>query len=253
MRKIKIFILYFCLMFTLPVLANQEASSMGEKSLPQIVSSLTKNIKNPLKKAKVLAVFIAEHYERDGFIKKEKENATKRGKIYKIPYQSNLFETKIGDSYAFADLYQQMCQLAGLEAVVIEGYSGRRIEAFSVKRKEQKAIKQAFNMLSGKQDSSLERYKSAWNAVKIDDKWILVDTYWMIKGEKYSYKNIQSEKRMKRILKQNQGKKLSKKNSSIDMDFFDAKPKDMIKTHFPFDETYQLLKNPYSLNRFLNQ
>ncbi|MBQ3034937.1 MAG: hypothetical protein IJD25_02665, partial [Alphaproteobacteria bacterium] len=75
----------------------------------------------------------------------------------------------------------------------------------------------------------------------------------MIKGEKYSYKNIQSEKRMKRILKQNQGKKLSKKNSSIDMDFFDAKPKDMIKTHFPFDETYQLLKNPYSLNRFLNQ
>ncbi len=253
MKYIKIIFLCFCLIFSLPSLAEKEKTQTNSKSIHEIVSTLTKGIENPLKKAKVLAIFMAEHYARDGFLKKEKDNASKKGKKYSASYESNLFEDKIGDSYAFAKLYQQMCQTAGLEAVIIEGYAGRRIESFGVKRKEQKAIKQTFNLLANKQDSSLERYKSAWNAVKIDNKWILIDTYWMIKGEKYAYKNIQSEKRMKRILKQNKNKKLSKQNTSIDMDFFNAKPKELIKTHYPFDETYQLLKNPYSLNRFLNQ
>lgn len=253
MQYIKIIFLCFCLIFSFQSFAEKEKNQTNQKSLNEIVATLTKGIENPLKKAKVLAIFIAEHYERDGFLKKEKDNAAKKGKTYSIPYESNLFEDKIGDSYAFAKLYQQMCQIAKLESVIIEGYAGKRIESFGVKRKEQKAIKQTFNTLLNKQDTSLDRYKSAWNTVKIDNKWILVDTYWMIKGEKYSYKNIQSEKKMKRILKQNKSKKISKQNSSIDMDFFNAKPKEMIKTHYPFNETYQLLKKPYSLNRFLNQ
>ena len=253
MQKIKILFLCFCLIFSFSSLAKNEKEQTNSKPLNEVVLNLTKGIDNPLKKAKVLAIFIAEHYERDGFLKKEKDEAAKKGKKYSNPYQSNLFEEKIGDSYAFAKLYQEMCQSAELEAVIIEGYAGKRIESFGVKRKEQKAIKQSFNMLTNKTDTSLERYKSAWNAVKINNTWILVDTYWMIKGEKYAYKNIQSEKRMKRILKQNKNKKLSKQNTSIDMDFFNAKPKEMIKTHYPFDETYQLLKQPYSLNRFLNQ
>ncbi|MBO7244522.1 MAG: hypothetical protein J6V53_04485 [Alphaproteobacteria bacterium] len=247
--------LFLFFLFYLPFLCVAETNDHVsiDQSLQQLSLDLTKGIQTPLKKAEKIAVFIAEHYERDGFKKKEKDNAAKKNKTYTASYENNMQQTKVGDSYDFADLYQQMCSAIGLEVIIIEGYAGKNIESFSVKRKEQKAIKQASQMLSGRPDSSLERYKSAWNAVKIDDKWILVDTYWMIKGEKYAYKNIQSEKRMKRVLEQNKTKKLSKKNSSLDMDFFNAKPKNMIKTHYPFDESYQFLKKPYSFNKFLNR
>lgn len=253
MKNIIYFFLSCFLFFTCQTFAETHTDYSKSETIEDISHNIVKGIKDPLKKAEALAIFIAEHYERDGFLKKERDNAARKNKIYKTPYQNDLFETKIGDSYAFADLYQHMCQSVGLQAIVIEGYAGYRIESFGVKRKEQKAIKSAFQSLTGKPDTFLEKYKSAWNGVKIDDKWILVDTYWMVQGKKYAYKNIQTEKQMKRILEKNKRKKLKKQNFAIDMKFFNPKPKEMIKTHFPFDKTYQFLKRPYSLNKFLNQ
>lgn len=240
----------FCVTFSTSLMAQYIDNI---QSIEETAQNLVKKTTNPKKKAEILAVFIAKHFERDGFLKKEKEKAAKHRKIYTAPYQNNLWEAKIGDSYQFADLYQQMCESVGLKTIVIEGYAGHNIEPYSAIRPQQKAVRSASSMISGREDTSLERYKSAWNAVQINNKWILVDTYWMIKGEKYSYNSVSNKKRMERIFENNKKRKLTKKNASLDMDFFDIPPKQMIKTHYPFDETYQFLKQPYSLNRFLSQ
>lgn len=253
MKVVNFFFLCFCFIFFLPASADDKQPILQDKNIKEIALTETKDIKNPLKKAEALAVFVAKYHERDGYIQKEKEEAANKNKKFVKPYESNLFETKIGDSFAFATLYQQLCSAVGLNTVIIEGYAGRHIESFGVKRQRQKAIKEAFHMITDKEDNSLEKYRSAWNAVKIGEKWILVDTFWMIKGEKYPYRTVQSLKRMKRILENNKKKSRSKKNTSLNMTFFNPRPKEMIKTHFPFNETYQFLNHPYSLNRFLSQ
>ncbi len=204
-----------------------------------------------LTKAKKLAEFVATHFERDGFFEREKLKAAKKNKVYEKPYKNNMLKTKVGDSVEFANLYQQLCLAVGLNAVVVEGYAGKNIKAYNVVRHEQKAIKGAFELVTGKIDSSLERYHSAWNAVYINSKWILVDTYWMIKGEKAAYKSVSSVRQMEKALAQSEKQKLKRKNSAIDKKYFNTKPKEMIKTHFPYDEKWQLLSHPVSLNNFV--
>ena len=204
-----------------------------------------------LTKARKLAEFVATHFERDGFFEKERLKASKNNRVYEKPYKNNILKTKVGDSVDFAKLYQSLCQAVGLTVVVIEGYAGRNIQSYNVIRSDQKAIKQAFEMVTGKMDSSLERYHNAWNAVQVNKKWILVDTYWMINGEKRAHKSVSSVRQMERVLAQSEKKKLKRTNGAIDKKYFNAKPKEMIKTHFPYDEKWQLLSRPISFNEFV--
>ncbi|WP_348743563.1 transglutaminase domain-containing protein [Tenacibaculum sp. 190524A05c] len=64
-------------------------------------------------------------------------------------------------------------------------------------------------------------FRHAWNAVKLNDKWILVDTTWGT-----SYDPVQSKF------------------------YFDIKPELAINTHYPEDSKWQLLENPLSLKEF---
>ena len=245
-------LLLFCgvLFFTFSLKADglfDEGETIKKLALEQVLKT-----DSDLTKAKKLAEFVATHFERDGFFEKEKLKAAKKNKVYEKPYKNNILKTKVGDSVEFAKLYQQLCLAVGLEAVVVEGYAGKNIKSYNVVRHEQKAIKGAFEMMTGKIDSSLERYHSAWNAVYINSKWILVDTYWMIKGERKAYRSVSSVRQMEKVLAQSEKQKLKRTNGSIDKKYFNAKPKEMIKTHFPYDEKWQLLSHPISLSNFVN-
>lgn len=68
---------------------------------------------------------------------------------------------------------------------------------------------------------STENYRHAWNAVKLNGKWVLVDTTW--------------------------GASLDPSQSDF---YFDMKPEIAIYTHFPQNSRWQLLKNPKSLGEF---
>ena len=217
----------------------------------EVALNLTKGVKTEMEKAKVLAYFIATYYERDGFLKKERDKAALQKKEYQPSYKNDFFRTGVGTSFDFANLYQELCQAVGLNAVVIEGYVGRNIHAFGAVRSEQKAIRFASAMVFGKSDLSLIRHEAAWNAVEVNGKWILVDTYLMIKGEKYAYKNVSNKRSMERILEQNKKKRLTIKKRSIDENYFDATPKKMSEDHFPLDEKWQLLKYPVKWQNFI--
>ena len=68
----------------------------------------------------------------------------------------------------------------------------------------------------------------AWNAVKINGKWELIDTTW---GSGY----LESSGKFKK---------------QLDLRFFFADPKWMIIEHFPDDEKWQLLENPITTTVF---
>lgn len=70
----------------------------------------------------------------------------------------------------------------------------------------------------------------AWNAVKVKGEWKLYDATWAAGGVR-------------------NGKKFIKNYNS---DWHDVHPKEMIRTHIPFDPMWQLLEKPLSYKRFLD-
>jgi len=70
----------------------------------------------------------------------------------------------------------------------------------------------------------------AWNAVKVNGEWKLYDATWAAGGVR-------------------NGKKFIRDYNSA---WYDVHPKEMIKTHIPFDPMWQLLEKPLSYKRFLD-
>lgn len=68
-----------------------------------------------------------------------------------------------------------------------------------------------------------DNFRHAWNAVKLDGEWKLLDSTWGTSGE-----------------------------SSVSEFYFDIKPELAIITHFPEDSRWQLLENPITLEEFNN-
>ena len=57
-------------------------TTIDASSIETIAKSIVKEGDADLLKAKKIAVFVATHFERDGFLEKEKYNASKKNKIY---------------------------------------------------------------------------------------------------------------------------------------------------------------------------
>jgi len=71
--------------------------------------------------------------------------------------------------------------------------------------------------------ASDDDFLHAWNAIKINGKWMLVDTTWGTSN-----------------------------NSEVSDYYFDINPKKFIITHYPEESKWQLLENPLSLEEFNN-
>lgn len=119
------------------------------------------------------------------------------------------FKNKTGVCEEYAQSFKKICDLLGIEAAVISGYvrnSTREI---------------------GKIPNNTNH---AWNAVKIDDKWIILDATWAAGHER-------------------NGKWIRQFNNY----YFDV-PKDKIfKTHFPEDNLWVFRFGRMTLQEFYNQ
>ena len=206
-----------------------------DESLPKLVSYLIEPFKdNEEKKARVLMAWIVYHIDYDDYKADTITNsAYRRSKRNKVAMSGDIFQTRVGVCEDIANLYQRMAGLAGLDSVVISGYAG-----FNVNRK------------------NMAESRHAWNAVKIDGKWEFVDPTWAIQGAGVkAFEDVGSKLAHKREIKkrtQNANKtNKSRKNRVVDDRWFMTKPRDMIETHYPDDETWQLLPVPKKMGRFL--
>ena len=255
---------FFCLIpsafgITDSVLDNRAKNLPYEQgqSVNDIVKNLTHDLTDDKSKARVLATFVAYQLQRNGYAEREIEKASRNNKpAEKLP-TNNLLKTRIGTSQEFASLYHQLCQTAGLESAVIIGYAGKNVKSPDRNAPpEVQVLRTTMKQLTGLQDYRMQRYEASWNAVKINQEWALVDTYMMIAGNASFGDNIRSESAFERLLKrrERQGVSLRELTSGkrIDDDYFDAKPRQFVNTHYPLDEQWQLLPVPVSWRSFVN-
>lgn len=105
----------------------------------------------------------------------------------------------------YANLYQQLAQYMGLKSVIVVGYA------------------KGFNYIVG-QDNQVNH---AWNAVKINEDWYLIDTTW---GAGTVNNNVFSPE--------------------FNPYYFATKPEEFIYSHFPENPQWQLLNIPISRSQF---
>lgn len=212
----------------------QKVPASYNESLPKLVKYLVEPYeKSEEKKARALMSWIVYHIDYDEY-KADSITKTK----YATRLQKNrvstgdIFETRVGVCEDIANLYQRMAGLAGLDSVVIKGYAGYDVNA---QNKNQRT--------------------HAWNAVKIDGKWEFVDPTWAMRGDVSAFGDVNSRAAHNRQIKkrmQNDIKtKKTRDNRNIDDRWFMTKPKEMIKTHYPYDDEWQLLPVAKSFGSFL--
>jgi len=119
-----------------------------ETALPAVVSSLTNGISDQFLKAKTLHDWICDNIAYDA-------SMYFSGKVTAQDYIAVL-KKKMAVCSGYSNLFNQMCKLAGMESIGINGYS----KGFGY---------------TGKIGKNTDH---AWNAINIGNKWYLIDVTW---------------------------------------------------------------------------
>ena len=162
-----------------------------------------KNIKDKEQLAKFYYYWIGTN------IKYDKELLNKMGTIsnedfWKTQNEEIVYNSRKGVCAGYAKLYSWFLDWEDIESVVISGH---------IRNERNHYVELELD----------DNYRHAWNAIKLNGKWILVDTTWGTSN-----------------------------NSEISDFYFDINPEFSILSHFPEDEKWQLLEKPLSLDEFNN-
>ncbi len=226
----------------------------------QTVEDVIKNLIKPnytdKEKARVLATFVAYQIQKNGYALLESKRASMNNREAQIVPTGDILKTRLGTAFDYAELYQQLCTAAGLKAVTINGYAGVNVRRPNRSNPKLEIVQHALQQNGVIPNYEMQQYEAAWNAVFIDNQWILVDTYWMSGRDKaFVGRDMREARDMNRFLKQRAQHQPTlaevTRNKTIDTDFFNAKPRTFVETHYPFDSTWQLLPVPVTFSSFL--
>ncbi len=211
--------------------ARQAPQSRAD-TLENLAAYLVEPYRDEEQKARVLLAWIVHHIDYDDYKYGETIKGSKRPmRQEKVADTGDAFATRVGTCGDIADLYQRMVALAGMEGAVIPGYAGINVPA-----------------------RDKEEHRHSWNAVKIKGKWELVDPTWAM-GQARVFQNVSTKTGHERALQKRTRNTFQtekkRRGRSVDDDWFMTKPSDMIKTHYPDEERWQLLPTPKSLRSFL--
>lgn len=210
------------------------APATYDDSLPRLVGYLTEPYAgDEEKKARVILAWIVSHIDYDNYKAKTALLPVLRYSTPTGEGSGDIFDTRVGLCGDIADLYQRMAGLAGLDSVVVEGIAG-----YNLKR------------------TDVEKQRHAWNAVKINGQWRLLDPTWAMRGDYKVFSDIKTAARHELELRRREQNPIKTKknrpNRSVDDRWFFTDPKEMAKTHFPNNSRWQLLPVPKSISTFLN-
>lgn len=162
-----------------------------------------KNIKEKEELAKFFYYWIGTNiqYDNETFLKTV-NGTISHGDFWKSQEESVVYNNRKGVCAGYARLYKWFLDWVDIETVVISGHI--------------RDLRNHYVELE-----SDDNFRHAWNAIKLNDKWILVDTTW--------------------------GTSKEQETSEY---YFDIKPEFSIITHYPEDSKWQLLKEPLTLEEF---
>jgi transglutaminase/protease-like cytokinesis protein 3 len=170
-------------------------------SQESLAIDITKNYKSDLEKVRAIFVWITNNinydYDLHGNLElKEKFYISENNIIEKT------LERKKAICSGYSILFKKLCDDIGVESEVIIGFSKQYLDGFVEK----------------------DIVDHAWNSVKIDNEWYLLDTTWAAKNDE----------------------------DSIDDFWFLTDPNIFIYSHYPENEKWTLLNRTLSKNEFYN-
>jgi len=165
-----------------------------------------------LKEDTVKAVFdwITDNIKYDtGLLEKVKLNGIENVKSNstKLLRLKNVIKTSKGVCQHYSELFEAILKHLGYNVAVVTGYTRSPVTG------------------------ELNPFGHAWNAVKVNNKWILVDATW---GAGY----VTDEHKFKKVYKPQ---------------YFDIEPTEAIFSHMPYNPLWQLLEQPVTYESFDKQ
>ena len=176
------------------------APSSAEASVDSLASYLVAPAKNEREKARSIFRWVTENIDYDvlGFFTGNFDDTSSK----------DVLKSRKSVCGGYSDIFSSLASSAGLEVVRIAGYG------------------KGYGYLPGENLSGPSNH--AWNAVKINGSWYLIDCTW---GAGY----IDEDKKYVR---------------KFDDYYFMTSPSEFIYDHFPDDSRWQLLQNPISKEKF---
>ena len=163
------------------------------------------NIKDKNELAKFFYYWIGSNIQYDNkLFEKILDGTITNGEFAEKQDEYDVYENRKGVCAGYANLFKWFMNEIDIEAVVISGHI--------------RDLRNHYVELE-----SDDNFRHAWNAIKLNDKWILVDTTWG-----------------------------TSKNQETSEYYFDIKPEFLILTHYPEDSKWQLLKKPLTIEEFNN-
>ncbi len=129
----------------------REVPPQYERNLPALVSYLIQPAQNDFQRARALFIWITHNIRYD-------TEAYFSGNPGAIVPPERLLQQRVGVCQDYATLFQKMAALAGLNCVVVEGWS------------------KGYNYQIGLPMGAVPNH--AWNAIQLEGKWYLVDCTW---------------------------------------------------------------------------
>ena len=183
-----------------PAEIRQAIFTQPDGTIEPLVRWLLRDVKDDFLKVKILHDWVADNidYDAESFL---------TGGSPESSWQATLTRRK-AFCQGYAQLLQKMCQVAGIPCEVISGY-GR-----------------GFGFPIG-QAENVRQSNHAWNAVKIQEHWYLLDVTWdagHVEGRSY--------------------------HKQYGTPYLFAEPRPFLHTHFPTEAKWQLLDPPLSAEEF---
>ncbi len=181
------------------------AKEISNKNLKmsELVSFTNEKFTDSIDKAKFLYYWIGLNINYDYELFENRASSSVYHKEYSYNYYpGQVFEKKKAVCFGYSKLYEWFMNELEIESTIISGY----------------IRDQRNHYVELELDSD---FSHAWNAIRLNGKWMLVDTTW--------------------------GTSL---NAEISDFYFDMEPERAIITHYPEKSTWQLLEKPLSLEEF---
>uniref|UniRef100_UPI004049A9BA transglutaminase domain-containing protein n=1 Tax=Flavobacterium sp. TaxID=239 RepID=UPI004049A9BA len=208
----KILQILFLLIFTTTFSQNNSvlelAKSKSNKKIEieELIKFANENIAVELEKARFFYYWMNLNIKYDNEQAEELINSKKLQ--IDIEYSEDykrVYSERKGVCAGYSSLYKYFMDKSDIECVIINGYT--------------KSVK---NLII---EPELDAYsRHGWNAIKIGNSWLFVDTTW---AKQYENGNINY--------------------------YFDTKPNELILSHFPDKKEWQLIENPISIDDFNKQ
>jgi len=209
---VKVYILSILLFFSISSFSQTKSVrelalelSIRDLKMSELVNITNDKFSDSIDKAKFIYYWIGFNIKYDYKLLEPKSTLREKQNAYSYNfYPGQIFVKKMAVCYGYSKLYEWFMNKLGIESTIISGFI----------RDERNHYVEL--------DSDSE-FSHAWNAIKLNGKWRLVDSTW--------------------------GTSL---NEGVADFYFDMPPERAIISHYPKNSTWQLLKKPLSLKEFNN-